>query len=396
MQQTQVSRATWRVDLEPGFPAAIDDLAARNGSGDTFLRAAWYRATSGEAASTLLLRQGDTILAAIPTCLVGPALVGARKVPGCYWPHRGVVLAEGLNPQQLEPLFKGRGAHALGQVWRLGPVRGDDPSPALLARAAERAGWTVLARPAGAAWVIDLAAAAASGWPRASTAKRLRRYERNLAAQGAVSWRHVRGVAWDEQVLEQLGRIEADSWIARETDGSDAKFLHPHQRRQWQRALADPVLAEMLCATILLLDDRPIAFCLDLDNGPRQYGIAGSYVESFAPWHVGKLVNYRVMADAIADGQTLLDLGSGDSGYKREMGAVAAYQLSDLLFVRNPLLARVFARVWGESFGELPAAGRPGSAGHAGRAGVWKPLAKAAGTIGVSAALATAAAELFI
>lgn len=395
MHYSQVSDAGCRANLVPGFPAEIDQLAERNASGDTFLRAAWYRATTGDAAHTVLLRRHGVALAAIPTCLVGPALVGARKVPGAYWPHRGVVLAEGLDPDQLEPLFKGRGAQALGQVWRLGPVRGDDPSPALLSKAAERAGWTVLARPAGSSWVIDLAAAAATGWPRASTAKRLRRYKRNLAALGTVAWRHVRGAGWDERVLEQLGQIEAESWIARETDGGDAKFLHPHQRRNWQRALTDPVLAEMLCATILLLDDRPIAFCLDLDNGPRQYGIAGSYAESFAPYHVGKLVNYRVMADAIADGQTLLDLGSGDSGYKREMGAVEAYQLSDLLFVRNPLLAKVFAKVWGEEFGTQPAPARPGSAGHAGRAEVWKPLAKAAGTIGVSAALATAAVALF-
>lgn len=395
MHHDPIACASLRTEIVTGFPSEIDQLSGLNCSGDTFFRAAWYQATSGEEARTLLLRQHEKLVAAIPTCMVGPALVGARTVPGSYWPHRGVVLAAGLEPQQLVPLFVGRGAQALGGVWRLGPMRGDDPSALLLTKAAELAGWTVLARPAGTAWVIDLSAASEAGWPRASTAKRLRRYDRNLAALGKVAWLHVRGSAWNEDVLAQLGQIEAESWIGRETKGNDAKFLHPHRRRQWQHALCDPVLAEMLCATILMLDGAPIAFCLDLDNGPRQYGIAGSYVERFAPFNVGKMLNYRVMADAIADGQTILDLGSGDSGYKREMGAIAGYQLTDLLFVRSPLLGSMLATVWGEEFGDARGQAESGSSSHAGRFEVWKPLAKAAGALGVSATIAGAAISFF-
>jgi hypothetical protein len=204
----------------------------------------------------------------------------------------------------------------------------------------------------------------------------------------------VRGSDWTPQVLEQLGEIEATSWIPRTTDGSDAKFLTPQQRSQWLSALTDPVLADMLCATILTLDERPVAFCLDLDDGARQYGIAGSYCEDMAPFHVGKMVNYRVMADAIADGQDVLDLGSGDSGYKREMGAVDAYELVDLLFVRNPLLAMALGRVW-RSAAVSPEAAPDGEVhaggGHEGRAAVWKPLSDAAGAAGVSAMIAAAA-----
>jgi hypothetical protein len=397
MRYERIADAPVQASIEPGFAPAIDALAARNLSGDSFLRAAWFAATSGAQPRTLMLHDDGALVAALPTCLVGPSLVGARKVPGAYWPHRGVLLAEGLAPAQLARLFKGRTGRTLGQVWRIGPMRGNDPSVAVISEAAQLAGWCVLARPAGSCWVIDLAAARVEGWPRGSTAKRLRRYERNLAAQGAVGWRHVRGSDWSEQVLEQLGTIEAASWIASTTDGSDAKFLHPHQRSQWQRALTDPVLAEMLCATILTLDDRPIAFCLDLDNGARQYGIAGSYCEDMAPYHVGKLVNYRVMADAIADGQDVLDLGSGDSGYKREMGAVAAYELVDLLFVRNALLALALGRVWrGAAAPLVTATDATGHAdgGHAGRAAVWKPLSDAAGAAGISAMIAAAAMML--
>lgn len=391
MRHERIADALWQASIEPGFAPVINELADRNLSGDRFLRAAWFSATSGEQPRTLVLRENGTAIAALPTCLVGPALVGARKVPGAYWPHRGVLLAQDITAERLTHLFKGRAGRTLGQVWRIGPMRGTDPSVGLVSQAAQRAGWRVLARPSGSCWVIDLAAARAEGWPRGSTAKRLRRYERNLAAQGAVSWRHVRGSDWSEQVLEQLGQIEAASWIARTTDGSDAKFLHPHQRAQWLRALADPVLAEMLCATILTLDERAVAFCLDLDNGSCQYGIAGSYREDMAPHNVGKMVNYRVMADAIADGQDVLDLGSGDSGYKQEMGAVAAYDLVDLLFVRSALLAKGLERVWGNSPDALAAATGHANGGHAGRARVWKPLSDAAGAAGISAVIAAAA-----
>lgn len=391
MRHEKIANTLWQASSEPGFVPVIDTLASRNLSGDHFLRAAWFAATSGEQPRTLVLRENGVAVAALPTCLVGPALVGARKVPGAYWPHRGVLLSEGITPEQLIPLFSGRAGRTLGQVWRIGPMRGTDPSVALVCEAARLAGWRVLARPSGSCWVIDLAAARAEGWPRGSTAKRLRRYERNLAAQGTVAWRHVRGEGWNEAVLDELGQIEAASWIARTTDGSDAKFLQPHQRAQWLRALTDPVLADMLCATILMLDDRAVAFCLDLDNGPCQYGIAGSYREDMAPFNVGKIVNYRVMADAIADGQDVLDLGSGDSGYKQEMGAVAAYDLVDLLFVRSGLLAKGLERVWGNAPDALAAATGHANGGHAGRARVWKPLSDAASAAGISAVIAAAA-----
>ncbi|MFN3990859.1 MAG: GNAT family N-acetyltransferase [Erythrobacter sp.] len=391
MRHETFAQALLEVSIEQGFAPVIDDLAARNRSGDHFLRAAWFAATSRDEPRTLVLRENGVAMAAVPTCLAGPALVGARKVPGAYWPHRGLPLARGVAADDLARLFRGRSGRALGQVWRLGPVRETDPGFPLVTQAARLAGWRVLARPAGSCWVIDLAAARAEGWPRGSTAKRLRRYERNLAAQGVVGWRHVRGGCWSAQVLEELGQIEAQSWITRTTDGSDAKFLYPHQRAQWQRVLTDPVLAAMLCATILTLDDRPVAFCLDLDSGPCQYGIAGSYCEDMAPFHVGKLVNYRVMADAIADGQDMLDLGSGDSGYKREMGAIEAYQLYDLLFVRSPLLAMALERVWGKSDDPQREASGRADGGHAGRARVWKPLADAARAGGISAIIAAAA-----
>ncbi len=46
-----------------------------------------------------------------------------------------------------------------------------------------------------------------------------------------------------------------------------------------------------------------------------------------------------------------MDLGAGDSGYKRAMGAVAGYAMTDLLFVRSRAAARLLERVWGARLG---------------------------------------------
>lgn len=349
MYETRIAADLPTVAAVPGLAPAIDALADCNLGGHGFLRAAWYGAEQTGAARTLVLsdRKGAP-LAAIPTIPFGPAIAGARKVPGSYWPFRSAPLAPGCTVSALAHGLAHPDAAQLGPVWRLGPARADDPATLHLVTAAQLAGWMVLSRPSGTSWVIDLEAArSVGGWPRPSTAKRLARLERRLAATGQVAWRIVRGSAWSDAVLDDLAAVEAASWIAADTDGSGAKFLRPQQRAAWRSALADPVLADKLCATLLSVDGRVVAFSFDLDDGPVRYGIAGSYRADFARYEVGKLANHRAVTDAFAAGQSVVDLGSGDSGYKRAMGAEAGYKLADLLFVKNRTAARLMARVWG-------------------------------------------------
>lgn len=356
MYESRIAADHLTVASVPGFPPEIDALAACNLSGHGFLRAAWYAAGAPQSGRTLLIRRGaaetGAVIAAIPTAAFGPVIGRARKVPGSYWPMRAPLIAPDCDLFELAQGLDHSAARSLGPVWRVGPARQDDPAITLLIEAAILANWTVLSRPAGTSWVIDCDAARAEGWPRRSTAKRLARAERRLAEHARFEWRIVRGADWNEDVLEQLAAVERASWIAANTDGSGAKFMAPHQRALWRAALRDPVLAEMLCATILMVDNAPAAFCFDCDDGPVQYGIAGTHVSALARYEVGKLANYRVLADAIADGQRVLDMGAGDSGYKQAMGAVPGYDMADLLFVRSRSAARVLANVWGGALGQ--------------------------------------------
>ncbi|RNJ62567.1 MAG: GNAT family N-acetyltransferase [Porphyrobacter sp. IPPAS B-1204] len=368
MYESRIATGRLTVSAVEGFPPDIDALAARNLAGHGFLRAAWFAAPAPTGGRTLLLRRdGDEgALAAIPTIAFGPAIARARKVPGSYWPLRAALIAPDCDVFELAHALDHRAARCLGPVWRVGPTRADDPATTMLVAAAQLANWTVLARPAGTSWVIDLDAARDRGWPHASSARKLRAAWRKLEDFGSPHWRYVRGADWDSAALEDMGRIEAESWIARTTDGSGAKFMTPAQRALWSHVLSDPVLAEKLSATILMLGDRPIAFSFDLDDGPVQYGIAGSYAEDLKRFYIGKLANVRAIEDAIAAGQSVTDLGAGDNGYKRDMGAVRGYDMTDLLFVRSRTAARVLARVWGEALPPSPpsAAIIPGAAAN--------------------------------
>jgi CelD/BcsL family acetyltransferase involved in cellulose biosynthesis len=351
MYESKIAADPLTVAMVEGFPPAIDALAACNLAGHGFLRAAWYSANRQAPGRTLVIRRGTggDAIAVIPTLDFGPAIVGARKLAGSYWPFRAPLLSPDCSALLLAQALAEPAARSLGAVWRMGPARCDDPAIAMLIEAAQMAGWRVLSRPAGTSWIIDLGAMRADPPSRGSTPRKLRAGWRKLEALGTPHFRTVRGAQWDTEALVAMGRIEADSWIARDTDGSGAKFLTAEQRAVWQHVLTDPVIAEGLCAIILFLDDRPVAFSFDMDDGPVRYAIAGTHAEDLRHCQIGKTLNYRSMDEAIEAGLSILDLGSGDSGYKRDMGAVPGYDMADLLFVRSRLAAPLLERVWGKA-----------------------------------------------
>jgi CelD/BcsL family acetyltransferase involved in cellulose biosynthesis len=340
------------VAMMEGFAPAIDVLAARNLAGHGFLRAAWYRGDGQQAGRTLVVRRGGNggaVIAAIPTLPFGPAIIGARKLAGSYWPLRAPLLAPDCSAIELAHALADPAARALGQVCRIGPTRRDDPAITVLIAAAQMAGWRVLSRPAGTSWLLDLDALRANPPRGGSTPRKLRAGWRKLEALGTPRWWTVRGTEWSAAALAAMGQIEADSWIARTTDGSGAKFLTAAKRAVWQEALRDPVIADSLVTIILMLDERPVAFSFDLDDAPVRYAIAGTHVEDLKHCQIGKLANYRSLDAALAGGLQTLDLGAGDSGYKRDMGAVAGYDLVDLLLVRHRIAAHLIAPLWGEA-----------------------------------------------
>lgn len=335
-----------RIDTVAGRCPTIDAVAAADPAGHPFLRGAWYGDAEDDTIRTLVARRmcGQPLVA-IPTAPLGPAALGARSVPGSYWPFRSVAVAPDADTDELAHLFDDRAAAAtLGGVWRLGPVPVDDSGASRIVAAARTAGWSVLERTAGTSFILDLSDGA---WPSRSNRRRVAGYERRLAQDvGPVTIRTITGEDWSPTVIATLHAIEADSWVARDTDGSGAKFASDAQQRCWLAKLADPVIARALSATILTAGDTAIAYSFDLTAGSRQYAIATNYREGFAAYRPGRIVTLHQLTGAIAAGVTTIDLGVGDSGYKQEMGARAGPRMVDYLFVRHGVAAKLLAQRW--------------------------------------------------
>ena len=341
-----------RVDVLEGFTQAIEAAAAAADPRHAFLRRQWFQATGAEAPTTLVASRADgRVIAALPTSAVGPRFAGLRGVPGSYWPYRSFPIAADASEQELSAMLaSGVARKALGRGWRLGPVYDDDATATRLVPAAMRSGWTVLRRNIATSYLLNIAAVQAGGtWPRASTLKKNRWFEKQLAQFGELEWRFVSGTGWNPEVFDTLAAIEKASWVASDTDGSDAKFLAPHNRRFWEGAAQDPQIAAMMSAAILVIGGRPAAFSFDLDIGGVKHAIANSYDQAFAKHSPGKVLYYRNLMRAMESGTRLVDWGAGDNGYKRTIGAEAGPRIVDLLFVRNRALAAFLRPLWSRS-----------------------------------------------
>jgi len=130
------------VGLHEGVPALLDTLAGHTDPNRRFLRAAWYRMAAGEGAATVAaIRADGTPVVALPTDPLGPTLIGARSVPGSYWPFRSVPLAPDVSDAELTAFFANPASiSALGPAWRIGPIYASDPATARIKRAAAVAG----------------------------------------------------------------------------------------------------------------------------------------------------------------------------------------------------------------------------------------------------------------
>lgn len=333
------------ISVEAGLSPALDEAAAAADPRHSFLRRAWYEGAAGEEVATLVARHRGQAIAALPIAKGGPPWLPIRAVPGSYWPLRSFPIAADASDAELIALLAAAGA-SYGLIWRLGPVNRDDPTAARLVPLAHFAGWSVLERRIATSFVLDIVEVRKDGpWPRNSTLKKNRFHERHLAAHGPLDWRFVSGEGWTPCIFDDLAEIERRAWVGQE-NGANTKFLDPGQRRIWEQAVRDPVLAGMLTTGLLYVGGEPAAFSFGLDVGHVRYCIATSYDVRLAKHSPGKLLTYRTLADAAERGITFFDDGAGDHGHKATMGSTPGPEIVDYLFVRGPLLPKLLKPFW--------------------------------------------------
>lgn len=348
---TRLPPATRAVALD-GLAGAIDRVAQSGPAPRRFLRYQWFAAALaayGGAARTILIEQDGDPVVALPLVRFGPGAARMAAVPGSYWPLRSFPATDMADAGAFDALAVALAGEI--NVLRVGPVPDGDGAVAALVAAARARGWVVLDRVVGTGWVLDLADPA---WPRGSSLRKNRFHERHLAAHGALGWRFLDGAALADGGFDALAAVEQKSWIAARTDGRDAKFTRGGHGAFWRAAAQDAVLAGMMSAAVLEVNGAPAAFSFDLDGGALRYAVANSYDPAFARHSPGKLLCYRNLARARADGITTVDWGSGDSGYKQTLGAVAGAAIRDWLLLRPgipALLGGALRTMWARGAG---------------------------------------------
>lgn len=356
---TRLPPAT-RAFVLDGLSGAIDLVAQAAPETHRFLRYQWFAAAlaayGGSARTILVERDGDAVIA-LPMVRFGPAAARLAAVPGCYWPFRSFPVSVDAGDGAFEALLDRLGQEV--NALRIGPVCDGDPALQPLLATARGRGWVTLDRFVADSYLLDMVAAQADGgWPRASTLRKNRYHEKHLGEHGVLDWRFLRGAELAAGGFDSLATIEEKSWIAARTDGRDAKFTMSGHGAFWRAATGDPVLAEMLWAALLTVDGAPAAFSFDVNAGTLKYAIANSYDPAFAKQSPGKLLYYRNLVRAMADGIDTVDWGAGDSGYKRVMGAEQGPAIRDWMLVRPglpALLGRGLRGMW-ERSGQRPAA----------------------------------------
>ena len=342
-----------RITIDHGISDSLDEAARLAPESHRFLNRAWFlsavNAYGLRSPRTVTVRRPDgQLVFALPIVTLGGWFSGLTQVPGCYWPFRSLPIPVESSIKDLVKVLADESVmRLLGSAWRIGPVYEDDSGFEHLAAAARSAGWVLVTRRLGVDYVLNIAEATRdSVWPRSSTLKKNRYFEKQLSERGTPEWLFLRGGEINGPIIGDLEVIERRSWVGNTTDHSGAKFLSPRHRTFWATVFFEPSLADNISVSLLRVGGRPVAFSLDVDCPPIRYVIANSFDVEFAAFSPGRLLTYRSLVRSMSAGIELVDWGAGDSGYKSTVGAQESSVIVDAVFIREqpvPVLAAKIA-----------------------------------------------------
>ena len=307
----------WSVERSPQPLEADWRALEMAGIGTPFQSFAWmrlYHQVRGRDAAFVAGRTAGELTAVFPLVLRGGVLTWLGEELNNYnAPLVSAALFSKLMPDDVEAMWDAVRT-ALG-----------DPSASILRRQPEQlqgqpnpfAGWSSVIEPT-SAYALTLGKDWASFYERlssASTRKTLRKKERALAKDGALS---ISSVSGHDAIYAQVQLLLKWKHEQVSAAGGRNQFADPAHREILARYAAEhPDLARIYTLT---QGETPIALAYLIENGARPILYQMAYAPGpSARQSPGRLLLNGILEDVISEGREVLDLAVGDDLYKREL-----------------------------------------------------------------------------
>jgi len=236
---------------------------------------------------------------------------------GYYYPFRTFLCHPDVKETALDHFVDVVHDETTATIFQVGPLQVSDQIRGPLRASFQRKNWRLCEVSAGAQQVVNLPATVDEF--RASLSRNLRknhdRRKRALAAMGQFDiyyYNNCTADDWDK-VIDQCAEVEAHSWLATDKDGKTRVY---GRESFWKSYAAHIDGSRRLSVWVVSLDAKPIAYSLDKKHG------------------VGIIADMSMFEQALEAGIKVVNMGDGESDYKRRWGAEPSEELQSLYFFR--------------------------------------------------------------
>jgi CelD/BcsL family acetyltransferase involved in cellulose biosynthesis len=318
----------WHDDLAP-IADEWDELAERTGAAP-FLRPGWVAAwldAFGGTPRIVTLRENGELKGVLPLTRGRALLANAAN---SHSPLAGAVAEEPSHLHQIARAVVGAGTARTDL--RALDVR--DPLLAELRAAALAHGHSTIERVTEREPYVDLSGgfeAYEAGLARKQR-KELRRLQRRLEDEGAVTYEFADGSERLETLLEEGFAIEGSGW---KTEAGTAINAVPHERRFYTEIARWAASQGWLRLAFLRLDGRPLAFDYCLEAGGRFYALKGGFDIEFRRFGPGSLLTLESLRRAFAGRLESYEFLGTDDAYKLQWTSTTRERVRLQVFARS-------------------------------------------------------------
>jgi hypothetical protein len=270
-----------------------------------------------------------------PCVLRHRAGIQVLSMAGYYYPFRTFLCPPDVKDAAINGFVDAIHDESKVAVVLVGPLQTDDPVCDALQNAFRRRRWRLCGVDAGAQQVVQLPDSVEAF--RASLSRNLRKNHdrrlRSLESAGEFEISYYNDCSADrwEHAISACAEVESRSWLALDDDGK----TRVHGRESfWNSYAAHKDGSQRLSIWVVSLDGQPIAYSLAIDSGQCRYSISGQYDEAYKKHGVGIIADMSMFVQSIESGKTVVNMGDGESDYKRRWGAEPGVDLQSLYIFR--------------------------------------------------------------